>query len=270
MLSRIAESMFWIGRYVERAEDTARILDVQTQLILEDATIDEEATCRALLSIMGVEEPGRATASTSRWCSTCSATTRPRRRRSPPRSAPPARAPGGPARRCRCRCGRPSTRRTARSRAASSRPSGRPAIFQWVRERAALINGTADATTVRDEGWHFLMLGRCVERADMTSRLVATARPGRRCGRAVDLDAAGVRRLRGVPAHLPRPGDRAGGGGVPAARPAVPAVGGLRAQPGRAVPRQPRVVRSAPGSRTTRSGCSAGCAPSSSTARSPT
>ena len=50
-----------------------------------------------------------------------------------------------------------------------------PAIFQWVRERAALINGTADATTTRDEGWHFLMLGRCVERADMTSRLVATA-----------------------------------------------------------------------------------------------
>jgi uncharacterized alpha-E superfamily protein len=26
MLSRIAESMFWIGRYVERAEDTARLL----------------------------------------------------------------------------------------------------------------------------------------------------------------------------------------------------------------------------------------------------
>ena len=27
MLSRIAESLFWIGRYVERAEDTARILE---------------------------------------------------------------------------------------------------------------------------------------------------------------------------------------------------------------------------------------------------
>jgi uncharacterized alpha-E superfamily protein len=50
-----------------------------------------------------------------------------------------------------------------------------PAIFQWVRERAALVNGTADATMTRDEGWHFLMLGRCVERADMTSRMVATA-----------------------------------------------------------------------------------------------
>ena len=50
-----------------------------------------------------------------------------------------------------------------------------PGVFQWVRERAALINGTADATMTRDEGWQFLMLGRCVERADMTSRLVATA-----------------------------------------------------------------------------------------------
>ena len=42
-----------------------------------------------------------------------------------------------------------------------------------MRERAALINGTADATMTRDEGWHFLMLGRCIERADMTSRLIA-------------------------------------------------------------------------------------------------
>ncbi len=50
-----------------------------------------------------------------------------------------------------------------------------PVVFHWVRERAALINGTADATMTRDEGWQFLMLGRCIERADMTSRLVATA-----------------------------------------------------------------------------------------------
>ncbi len=28
LLSRVAESIFWIGRYVERAEGTARILDV--------------------------------------------------------------------------------------------------------------------------------------------------------------------------------------------------------------------------------------------------
>jgi len=49
-----------------------------------------------------------------------------------------------------------------------------PFIFGWVRDRVAQINGTADATMMRDESWQFLMLGRYVERADMTSRLVAT------------------------------------------------------------------------------------------------
>ena len=273
VLSRIAESMFWIGRYVERAEDTARILDVQTQLLLEDRGIDEETTCRTLLSIMGVEHRRRRPARVDLALVLEQLAYDPRlagldRRR---RSAPPGRAPGGPARRCRCRCGRPSTRRTAPSRRASSRRCGRRRLFQWVRERAALINGTADATMTRDEGWHFLMLGRCVERADMTSRLVATAALAGGHRRAVDHDAAGLRRLRGVPAHLPRPGDRAGRGGVPAAGPAVPAVGGLRAQPGRAVPGQPRGRRPAGrASRTRRSGCSAGRAPSWSTARSAT
>ena len=32
MLSRIAESLFWIGRYIERSDGTARILDVHLQL----------------------------------------------------------------------------------------------------------------------------------------------------------------------------------------------------------------------------------------------
>jgi uncharacterized alpha-E superfamily protein len=43
-----------------------------------------------------------------------------------------------------------------------------------VRERAAAINGTADATLSRDEGYYFFNLGRSLERADMTARLVAS------------------------------------------------------------------------------------------------
>src|ERR1044071_3874461 len=54
MLSVIAEALFWIGRYVERADDTARILDVNFHLLLEDPWIDEESSCRALLAVMGV------------------------------------------------------------------------------------------------------------------------------------------------------------------------------------------------------------------------
>ena len=41
MLSRIAESLYWVGRYCERAEDTARLLDVYYHLLLEEP--DERA-----------------------------------------------------------------------------------------------------------------------------------------------------------------------------------------------------------------------------------
>ena len=37
MLSRIADSLFWLARYMERAEDTARILDVNYHMLLEQS-----------------------------------------------------------------------------------------------------------------------------------------------------------------------------------------------------------------------------------------
>ena len=55
MLSRIAESLFWPGRYVERADDTARILDVFMHRLLDDPATDEHAACRTLYAILGVE-----------------------------------------------------------------------------------------------------------------------------------------------------------------------------------------------------------------------
>jgi uncharacterized alpha-E superfamily protein len=35
MLSRVADSLYWMSRYIERAEDIARILDVNMQLLLD-------------------------------------------------------------------------------------------------------------------------------------------------------------------------------------------------------------------------------------------
>ncbi len=55
---------------------------------------------------------------------------------------------------------------------------GRQAVTErhlsWVRERAALVSGIADSTMSHDDAWDFLVLGRSLERADMTARLVAT------------------------------------------------------------------------------------------------
>ena len=51
MLARHAESLFWAGRYIERAEDTARMLDVTYHGLLESPP--EEAT-RAWLDLLSV------------------------------------------------------------------------------------------------------------------------------------------------------------------------------------------------------------------------
>jgi uncharacterized alpha-E superfamily protein len=56
VLSRIAESLFWIGRYVERADDTARIVDAQVQRMLEDPWLDEHDACSSLLAVMGAAD----------------------------------------------------------------------------------------------------------------------------------------------------------------------------------------------------------------------
>ena len=53
MLSRIAESLFWIGRYVERADGTARILDVHLERLNHLPPEQQQQVARDLLQVMG-------------------------------------------------------------------------------------------------------------------------------------------------------------------------------------------------------------------------
>ena len=67
MLARNAESLFWIGRYVERADDTARILDVSVHQLLEDSTVDpDDRTCRDRCSACSGSPRPRTMSSTRR------------------------------------------------------------------------------------------------------------------------------------------------------------------------------------------------------------
>src|SRR5262249_36133799 len=43
MLSRVAENLYWISRYVERAENVSRLLDVGFHLELDAAGLDGES-----------------------------------------------------------------------------------------------------------------------------------------------------------------------------------------------------------------------------------
>ena len=49
--------------------------------------------------------------------------------------------------------------------------------LRYVRERAALFFGLADSTMSHDEAWRFLVLGRRLERVDMTARLLLARMP---------------------------------------------------------------------------------------------
>jgi uncharacterized alpha-E superfamily protein len=56
MLSRIAESLFWLARYIERAEDTARILDVNYHMLLEQSQQSYRLRWEPLIIMAGEEK----------------------------------------------------------------------------------------------------------------------------------------------------------------------------------------------------------------------
>jgi uncharacterized alpha-E superfamily protein len=173
VLSRIAESLYWIGRYVERADDTARILDVHVYAAL---TIEPDATARhlALLVVMGLRRPaGDVDLARLTYLLTFDEEN--------------ASSVVG------CVDGARANARGARESISAEMweclnvtwhglPSyvsgvgfaGPHAFFRYIRERAALFAGLADSTMSQDDGWRFLVLGRSIERADMTSRLLSS------------------------------------------------------------------------------------------------
>ena len=55
MLSRIADSLFWLARYIGRAEDTARILDVTFYTLLEQIQQPHGVRWDPILSMAGEE-----------------------------------------------------------------------------------------------------------------------------------------------------------------------------------------------------------------------
>jgi uncharacterized alpha-E superfamily protein len=178
VLSRIAESLFWIGRYVERAEDTARILDVNIHHLLEAPLTSESEICRSLLSVMGVSmAPEQLKSVTASKVTDVLAFD-----------------PGNPSSIVSSLI---AARVNARgvSEAISSEMwealnvtyNGLPthldlgartapyAFFRFVRERAAIFAGLTESTMNRDEAWRFMVLGRSLERVDMLTRLLAAA-----------------------------------------------------------------------------------------------
>jgi len=173
MLARNAESLYWIGRYVERADDTARILDVSVHQLLEDATMDVDLAARRLLGVMGVDpgtdEPLDAFKLTellgyssdtagSIVSSISSARENARGAREVVSSE-------------MFECLN-ATWNAVPERQRYARWVGPHAFFSYIEDRAAMFSGLAASTMSRDDSWRFYLLGRSVERVDMVVRLL--------------------------------------------------------------------------------------------------
>ena len=176
MLSRVADSIYWMNRYIERAENVARLVDVNLHLLLDlpemfegqwDAlvyvsadhdqfterygtadqssvidflTFDRKNPSSILSSVMAARENARSTReiiSSETWEAInefyLSIT-----------------APG------------------AKDQAISSPHE----FFRGVRRASHLVEGANTETTSRNEAWHFARMGRAVERADKTTRIL--------------------------------------------------------------------------------------------------
>lgn len=172
MLSRIAESLFWIGRYCERAEDTARLLQVHLRLQIEDTSTTDEEASRSLLSLMAIPQPEHPT--TDDLLRTLGYD-----RNEPTSIVASWAAARDNARRARevipADLWRSINTTWHQLPSGRFRPSDSHTFLDWARERSALFTGLARASMVRDDGWQFLLLGRSLEQADMTSRMVAAA-----------------------------------------------------------------------------------------------
>ena len=177
MLSRIADSLFWLARYMERAEDTARILDVNYHMLLEESDKFYKLRWEPLL-VMAGEEPRFRTLYEEANAHTVFEFLA--FRQDNPNSI------------LQCISKARENARTIRDRLSREmwedinglyhalnefdprqEISGGPHRFcDAVKFGSHSFHGVADATLPHDEGWQFLRLGCFLERAEMTTRLV--------------------------------------------------------------------------------------------------
>ena len=178
MLSRTANNLYWMARYVERAENTARMLDVTHRMSLvpkEPRLADQEWF--APLNITGTLYPfsGRYRE--------VNATGVLRYMVLDPDNASSIYSCARAAREnARAERGRITSEmwevingtwiemeRIGEERIGAERIGE---FFEWVKERSHLFRGVTVGTMLRDEAFHFSRLGTFLERADNTARIL--------------------------------------------------------------------------------------------------
>ncbi len=177
MLSRVADAVLWMSRYIERAENIARFVNVNESLTL-DLPGDDGRQWRALVTATGddelfLEHYGRFSRENvlrfltldpsypnSIWC--C------------------LRAARENARSVREIISRDVWEQTNRAYLMVQEAAARPAavaadpepFLERVKDACHRIQGSIHVTMTHNDAWHFMQMGRLLERADKTSRIL--------------------------------------------------------------------------------------------------
>jgi uncharacterized alpha-E superfamily protein len=166
MLSRVADSLYWMSRYFERADNASRVLDATYGLILNPAKFSvEERWFRAVSTLAG--RPGAKDIDPQHALFLLVAD------------------PEGSFSIVKCIAGARENARQIReeissemwehlnrlfhdvnnSSVRSDDDSGAMHVVSLVREESYRFHGVTDTTMNHGEGWHFIQLGKYIERA---------------------------------------------------------------------------------------------------------
>ena len=178
MLSRTADHLFWMARYMERAENTARMLDVNYQMSLLPQSAEQAE--QGWLGVIGISELTAAFAAKypdfdSRHVMEFM-----------------VRDAGNPSSITACVAAARENARAVRGAlttevwettnqtwlefnrlvASKTLHKDQSSLFEWVKFRSHLSRGVTVGTMLQDEALHFLRIGTFLERADNTARLL--------------------------------------------------------------------------------------------------
>jgi uncharacterized alpha-E superfamily protein len=179
MLSRVADALFWLSRYTERAENNARMADVNLQLMLDAQLLNSknQQHWESIIFTLEDNELFKKHYPEITKDSVVEFVTFDRRN---PNSI------------YSCLALARENARTVREqisvemweqinrmfllfRSGDAKQMFEVStyeFFKWILEGSQLFQGVTDATMSHDEGWEFIQLGKYLERADRTSRIL--------------------------------------------------------------------------------------------------
>ncbi len=169
MLSRVADSLYWMSRYLERAEHTARVMGVQLNLMLEQDPRSADRRWSRLLACLGHPDP--AVSATDPFTLAQNYTSR--------QITSGITAARENARQVREQISSEMWEQVNRlfhevkRMEAAGLSAAQPVDFlSFIVENSHQFQGVTDSTMNHGEGWQFIQVGRFMERTSATARLL--------------------------------------------------------------------------------------------------